>query len=444
MNDLQQNQYVVMPRRVSACPALPLTLCALAHALPAAATVLIMSRDDGRWNSCRAPGQMYWETPAWMQAKVVVNRRTTSCSRMGPGPRPSRPRAAARIRPASCCSTGGLPADLRHAQRLRPTVDAGGPIVMISTVDKALPRSPFRDFSWGLVSGRGQYKPIFLPCNFATPEHARAWYGAIALDMFNRPTAATTCGRSTRRRSSRRWRRSSFAKRIPLPGWKRARRKKAKGRHGWRCAGRAGASCVAPAAGWHLYVIGADPAEGNPTSDDWRPRCWMRIRGRWPAPGKWEPEIFAGYIDQVAQWYRRAAVMPERNNHGHALILALQTSGRTQILVGTDDKPGWLSTARQDHHVRPGRPGLSRRRHGGQDAADGRPLAAIEADTLRAPEGLMDDLADSYALALAGCRWKYVEACRRRRPSVWIACRKSTSRGSGDGFQEHRIWPSTR
>ncbi|MCB9126235.1 MAG: hypothetical protein H6643_17235, partial [Caldilineaceae bacterium] len=161
----------------------------------------------------------------------------------------------------------------------------------------------------------------------------------------------------------------------------------------------------------HLYIIGADPAEGNPTSDDSAATVldadtWEEVAS---FRGKWEPEIFAGYIDQVAQWYRRAAVMPERNNHGHALILALQTSGRSQILVGTDDKPGWLSTTRGKTILYD----LAAQVFHDGDTVVRTPqtvaqLAAIEADTLRAPQGLMDDLADSYALALSGCRWKYV------------------------------------
>jgi hypothetical protein len=33
-------------------------------------------------------------------------------------------------------------------------------------------------------------------------------------------------------------------------------------------------------------------------------------------------------------------------------------------------------------------------------------LASIEASTLRAPEGLHDDRADAYALAVAGLAWR--------------------------------------
>jgi hypothetical protein len=101
--------------------------------------------------------------------------------------------------------------------------------------------------------------------------------------------------------------------------------------------------------------------------------------------------------------------MVERNNHGHALILALQTSGRLQVLKGPDSKEGWLSSERgktlmYDLVAQVVQDGDTVIRTG-ETAAQ---LANLEAETLRAPAGLMDDLADSFALALAGCRWKYV------------------------------------
>ena len=157
------------------------------------------------------------------------------------------------------------------------------------------------------------------------------------------------------------------------------------------------------------YVIGADPAEGNPNSDE-SAACvldavtWAQVA---EVTGKIEPSTFAGYIDQIGRWYNGADVMAERNNHGHLLIRELQRLGNLRVLPGYDGKPGWLSSVK-------GKPllyglvadavrdGVCLIR-GSETAAQ---LASIEASTLRAPQGLRDDRADAFALAVAAVAWR--------------------------------------
>ena len=125
--------------------------------------------------------------------------------------------------------------------------------------------------------------------------------------------------------------------------------------------------------------------------------------------GKFEPSAFAGYLDQVAAYYNGASILPERNNHGHATILALTENGKSTICNGHDDKPGWHSTSKGKRlmydlaaeTIQSGGTAIP-------DAQTRMELASIEASTLRAPEGLNDDYADAYCLALAGLRWNYV------------------------------------
>jgi hypothetical protein len=157
------------------------------------------------------------------------------------------------------------------------------------------------------------------------------------------------------------------------------------------------------------YVIGADPAEGNPNSDE-SAACvldavtWAQVA---EITGKTEPSAFAGYLDEVGKWYNAADVLPERNNHGHLLIRELHRLGNLRVLPGYDDKPGWLSNIK-------GKPllyGLLADAvrdkacliRGSETAAQ---LASIEASTLHAPAGLHDDRADAFALAVAAVAWK--------------------------------------
>ena len=92
-------------------------------------------------------------------------------------------------------------------------------------------------------------------------------------------------------------------------------------------------------------MIGADPAEGNPNSDE-SAACvldavtWAEVA---ELAGKIEPSTFAVYLDELGRWYNGADVMPERNNHGHLLIRELQRLGNLRVLEGYDGKPGWLS-----------------------------------------------------------------------------------------------------
>ena len=157
------------------------------------------------------------------------------------------------------------------------------------------------------------------------------------------------------------------------------------------------------------YVVGADPAEGNPNSDESAAtildaESWAQVA---ELTGKIEPSTFAAWLDELGRCYNGADVMAERNNHGHLLIRELQRLGNLRVLDGYDGRPGWLSTVK-------GKPLLyglladavrdaACTIRGSETAAQ---LASIEASTLRAPQGLHDDRADAFALAIAALAWK--------------------------------------
>jgi hypothetical protein len=115
-----------------------------------------------------------------------------------------------------------------------------------------------------------------------------------------------------------------------------------------------------------------------------------------------EPGLFARMVAQVAGWYNAADVLVERNNHGHALLLALADDGTVKLLDGYDGRPGWLSNVK-------GKPLLYDTLAEAvrdqavllHDETTLAQLASIEASTLRAPTGLHDDRADACALAVA-------------------------------------------
>ena len=163
------------------------------------------------------------------------------------------------------------------------------------------------------------------------------------------------------------------------------------------------------------YVIGADPAEGNPTSDDSALTVLDRDSGEEVAAlaGKFQPSTLAAHIDALGRWYNDAAVLVERNNHGHAVLLWLRDNSGLWRLPGHDGKPGWLSRhkgkailyAAAADAFREGRTRL-------HSYATFTQLAGIGGSTLRAVDGEADDRADSYALACVACGLRTPEPYR--------------------------------
>lgn len=92
------------------------------------------------------------------------------------------------------------------------------------------------------------------------------------------------------------------------------------------------------------YVGGADPAEGVGGDDS---ALVIKDRGTGQTvavlAGQYEPEeVFPELIAQVSRFYGDAAVLPERNNHGHAVSSGLKRRG-VVVLDGPDGRSGWLT-----------------------------------------------------------------------------------------------------
>jgi hypothetical protein len=102
----------------------------------------------------------------------------------------------------------------------------------------------------------------------------------------------------------------------------------------------------------------------------------------------------------VGKWYNHAAVLVERNNHGHAVLLWLGIYSPLPVLLGEDGRAGWLSSAMGK--VMMYAQGASSFRNGDaiiHDFVTFDQLASIEGGTLRAPDEAPDDRADSFVIA---------------------------------------------
>lgn len=278
---------------------------------------------------------------------------------------------------------------------VKPTIDAGGSMLLLSRVDKSKPRSPFKQIY--ITAGDSEWHPTFLPWS-ARPDRGAAWYEKQKRDCLARTGALDQLYEQYPSTPDEALAPNQLDKRIPIE-WLVAQSVETAPMHSveWPMV-----RFYADPVGERRYVIGADPAEGNPNSDDSAAVVLDLDTGEQVAEiqGKIEISVFADLLSKLAKHYHDASLMVERNNHGHAVIEALREMN-ARILTGHDGKLGWLSSGRGK--VLAYDTFLEVLRDGGcwlRSAVTRSQLASIEGGTLSAPAGLHDDLAYAYILAV--------------------------------------------
>ena len=293
----------------------------------------------------------------------------------------------------------------RLMRSIKPTIDAGGRLWLISRADKTRPGSEFKNIYRASKAGLTDWVHVFLPWS-VHPGRDAVWYAAQKADILGRTgsdddlleqypstDAEALSARKLDKRLPADWLLQCYDERKPLADLPES------------APGVPGLVVYRLPRDGDSFVVGIDPAEGNPTSNDSAFVVLDRKTGEEVAKfrGKVQPAVISDYADQVGLWYNEAAVMVERNNHGHAVLLWFDTHSRLLLLLGHDDKPGWLSSAR----------GRTLLFDYGADAFRCKEsivhsfdvftqLGSVDGSTLKAPEGQLDDLADAYVLALAG------------------------------------------
>jgi hypothetical protein len=157
------------------------------------------------------------------------------------------------------------------------------------------------------------------------------------------------------------------------------------------------------------YVIGLDCAEGLESSNDSVSCVLTASTGAQVAilAGKITPRVHAAYTVDISRWYNNAYIMVENNNHGHEVLSWFDENGhRPKLLKGHDKKAGWstntIGKMMLFNNV------TERARENDMLVRDFRTLtqlSSIEKSTLKAPEGLMDDEAMGYVIALIAIKY---------------------------------------
>ncbi len=298
---------------------------------------------------------------------------------------------------------------------VKPTIDGGGRMILLSRSDKSRPASPFKKMFLAALSGRSPWKAVFLPW-FVRPGRTPQWYAEQQQDILGRTGVLDDLHEQYPATVEEALAVRTLDKRIP-PDWLT---------HVFREAGPLSLDDARgqvpdlsypelivfklPEPG-RTYVLGADPAEGNPTSDDSALEVLDAVTLEEVAAlaAPMQPTVFALAIAAIARAYNDAGVLVERNNHGHAVIQWLTETTTTNVLRTADAneggklKFGRVTSVRSKADmynrvidvVRPGEEQTIL--HNRETYLQ---LAAIEGATLSAPPGTHDDRAVAYGLAL--------------------------------------------
>jgi hypothetical protein len=294
----------------------------------------------------------------------------------------------------------------RLMRAVKPTIDGGGRMILLSRADKTQPQSPFKRIYAGAKEHRTEWASLFLPWD-ARPDRDPTWFEIQKADILHRtgslddlheqyPTSdvEALAPRTLDKRMAPEWLEQCYVEAVPLSLTNVS-----------QAPAIPGLAVYALPQENHNYVIGVDPAEGNPTSDDSALAVLNAKNGEEVASlaGKFQPAVLAAHAHALGKWFNHASILVERNNHGHAVLLWLQERGELRLLTGHDDKQGWLSSQLGKVLLYDRCADAFRNREVLLHTfATYVQLASIDGSTLRAPPGEQDDRADAFALACAG------------------------------------------
>ena len=337
---------------------------------PAATVLLFSKRDDEAVHllSFRLKG-MYQRLPAWLQCQGVGRDNDHELRLSNGSAALAFPTTGGRSYTASLAivDEADFAPDLDLLlNAVKPTIDAGGRFLLLSTADKSRPESAFKRIWRAAAQGENDWRPVFLPWS-ARPGRTAEWYAAQERDVLARTGSRddlyqeypateleALAARSLDKRFAAEWLSACDGTNLtPQPSSLKGAAQSLRGK---------GDDCEQSERGPALpgfvlygspetgrdYVIGCDPAEGNPQSDESAASVVEALTGEQVAvlAGRFEPAVFAGYVATLSEYFNGAAALVERNNHGHAVLLWLAEFSQVACLRGLDGKPGWLESGR--------------------------------------------------------------------------------------------------
>jgi hypothetical protein len=368
-------------------------------------TILLFSRreNEAKYLLSRLTG-MYDKLPGYLKAKRVVRDNALEWALSNGSVAYGFPTTAGDSYTASFAlvDEADLVPDLdRLMNAVKPTIDGGGWMILLSRADKDFPNSTFKRIYRAAKAGRSPWKSIFLPW-FVRPSRDLEWYQSQKDDILSRTTTLDDLYQQYPSTDTEALAAKTEDRRLPLE-WVLQCFSPLVSTEFKEAPGINELVVYKPPLYGAAYVIGADPAEGNPTSDFSSATVVNAFTLEEVAKlkGRIQPVVFAEYLKSISDYYNSCPLMIERNNHGHTVIAALE--GRADLLPGLDEKPGWLTTSKSKAMMYDTLADLLKKKeltYHSEETKD--QLVSIEGATLRAPEGDHDDDALSFALAIEG------------------------------------------
>jgi len=306
---------------------------------PAAQILLFSKRDDEAMEllSKEKLRGMYSRLPRFMQCRGILQTNEHEWILSNGSRALAFPTTAGDSYTASLAiiDEADLCPDLNRLMRsVKPTIDAGGQLILLSRADKSAPESEFKRIYKAARRGQSSWRPVFLPWH-VRPSRDAAWYAEQKQDIEARTGALDDLHEQYPATDTEALAPRSLDKRIPA-GWIEACYQEETGSLPADAPAIPGLVIYRSPQKGRKYALGVDPAEGNPTSDDSALTVLDVLSGEECAvlSGKFQPAVMASYADKVGVYFNHAALMVERNNHGHAVILWLTEHSQLRVLVG--------------------------------------------------------------------------------------------------------------
>jgi hypothetical protein len=384
--------------------------------------VLLLSKGQPEANELlRRVRTMFDRLPDWMRARLPrIVKDNTRQLEFSNG---SRIRSLPATKNAGISYTASLvvmdeAAHLKWGEDLllnvKPTIDAGGQLIILSTANGF--GGMFHAVWTKAVEGLNNFRTVFLPW-WVRPGRTAEWFRGVKADAVDpklipqnypaNPIEAFLASGATRFEPE--WIAAQvenvldpIAKEI-LPADLAAIR----GISVWKL----------PEPG-RKYLISGDVAEGLETGDYDSAdvldcETWEQVA---TLHGHWEPYEFAESLIRLSRIYNDAAVGPERNNHGHAVLTAFRLARGPDglpdpfrnVAIGPDGKEGWETNKK----TKPGSIDLLAEAlklslvtiHSAATLHELQVYRRLNAGKTGAPEGFHDDRVMSLAIGLSQIR----------------------------------------
>lgn len=354
--------------------------------------------------------EMHTHTPEWLQAKIqtksakqyrLLNRGRAFCFPTTKNSGRSYTSTLAIIDEADYIPFLG---PLLTA--IKPTVDAGGRLIVLSSADKSVPNSRFKSIYREAVAGKNTYTPAFYSWK-ARPNRDQDWIARQTADyttdeLWQEYPETDTQALAQLEKGKR------FSAKLIISHISTTK----------PTTDEYGIEWIEKINHKKTYLISCDPAEGTPTGDISAisiidAETWSEI-GTWAQRA--EVSETAETIKIIKNMMMNAMIIIERNNHGHAIHAHLLEAGvevETDPFDDTDTRKGWLTTGRTKVLIMANFAGQLKEEEKltieeqfivSKETAD--QLSDIERHTLKASTGNHDDKALAYLIGIAFLRYR--------------------------------------